>query len=86
MPSLHAAYPLLVLYYGIRYKLGAINLFFGLLLAGIWFGAIYASHHYVLDVLAGIACGILGIALFLVLALKNRIVRSGIERMVRLTS
>jgi hypothetical protein len=28
---------------------------------GIWFAAVYSSHHYVLDVLAGIACGLAGL-------------------------
>jgi hypothetical protein len=64
MPSLHAAYPLTVLYYGIRYRLGWWNALFALIMAGIWFAAVYTSHHYVLDVLAGIACGITGIIAF----------------------
>jgi membrane-associated phospholipid phosphatase len=64
MPSLHASYPLIVLYYGIRTKQGWINLLFGAITAGIWFAAVYSSHHYVLDVLAGIICGATGIVLF----------------------
>jgi inositol phosphorylceramide synthase catalytic subunit len=64
MPSLHAAYPLTVLYYGIKYRLGWINALFALIVGGIWFAAVYTSHHYVLDVLAGITCGVCGIALF----------------------
>ena len=64
MPSLHSAYPLTVLYYGIRYKMRWWNALFALIMAGIWFAAVYASHHYVLDVLAGIGCGVAGIVLF----------------------
>ncbi|MBN9383645.1 MAG: inositol phosphorylceramide synthase [Chitinophagaceae bacterium] len=64
MPSLHASYPLIVLYHGIRTKQGWINLLFGTIMVGIWFSAVYSSHHYVLDVLAGIACGLTGIGLF----------------------
>jgi inositol phosphorylceramide synthase catalytic subunit len=64
MPSLHAAYPLTVLYYGIRAHMRWVNLVFALITIGIWFAAIYASHHYVLDVLAGITCAFLGISLF----------------------
>ena len=64
MPSLHSAYPLTVLYYGIRYKMRWWNALFALIMVGIWFAAVYASHHYVLDVLAGIGCGIVGISLF----------------------
>jgi hypothetical protein len=64
MPSLHAAYPLIVFYFGIRYRMGWINLFFLLLMGGIWFAAVYNSHHYILDILAGISCAILGIFTF----------------------
>ncbi|MBB5394169.1 MULTISPECIES: phosphatase PAP2 family protein [unclassified Mucilaginibacter] len=64
MPSLHSSYPVIVLYYGIKNKLGLVNWFFGVVMLGIWFTAVYASHHYVLDVLAGIVCASLGIMLF----------------------
>jgi hypothetical protein len=64
MPSLHSSYPLIVLYYGIKNKLGVVNVFFAVVMLGIWFTAVYASHHYILDVLAGIICAILGIILF----------------------
>ncbi len=64
MPSLHASYPLVVLYYGIRRRMGRINILFGTIMVGIWFAAVYSSHHYVLDVLAGITCGLTGIGLF----------------------
>lgn len=64
MPSLHSSYPIVVLYYGIKNRLGWVNIFFGLVMIGIWFTAVYASHHYVLDVLAGILCAGLGILLF----------------------
>ena len=64
MPSLHASYPLLSLYYGIRARLGKVLALFALITGGIWFTAVYSSHHYVLDVLAGITCGITGILLF----------------------
>ena len=64
MPSLHVSYPLIVLYYGIRRRMGLVNILFGIIMAGIWFAAVYSSHHYVLDVLAGIVCGLVGISLF----------------------
>lgn len=64
MPSLHSSYPVLVVYYGIKNKLGAINVLFAFIMVGIWFAAVYSGHHYVLDVLAGIVCALLGIALF----------------------
>jgi len=64
MPSLHSSYPLIVLYYGLKNRLGAINVFFAILAFGIWFAAIYNSHHYLLDVIAGILCAVLAITSF----------------------
>ena len=64
MPSLHSAYPVITLYYGIKTRSGFINILFAVIMIGIWFAAVYSSHHYVLDVLAGIACAIAGIFVF----------------------
>jgi hypothetical protein len=82
MPSLHASYPLLVLFYGLKYKFGYWNLLFFIIMVGIWFAAVYNSHHYVLDVLAGIACGITGLILFLLLADKTNFGKRMIDKMV----
>ncbi len=68
MPSLHSSYPLIVFYYGLRNRLGLVNVLFAFLMFGIWFAAIYSSHHYLMDVLAGISCAIIGIAGFIQLA------------------
>ncbi|MEJ7587729.1 MAG: phosphatase PAP2 family protein [Ferruginibacter sp.] len=75
MPSLHCSYPMIVVYYGIKKKLGWINLLFLLVTVGIWFAAVYSSHHYVLDVVAGIACAITGIFIFQQIILRSRGVR-----------
>lgn len=64
MPSLHSAYPLVVLYFAIRNKLVTTSYIAAIIMEGIWFSAIYNSHHYVLDILAGISCAIAGIVLF----------------------
>lgn len=64
MPSLHASYPILVLYYGLKNKLGWINIIFALIMLGIWFSAVYNDHHYVLDILAGIVCAAIAIISF----------------------
>jgi inositol phosphorylceramide synthase catalytic subunit len=64
MPSLHASYPLIVLYYGVKIKLKQANILFTVVMLGIWFAAIYSGHHYVLDIIAGIICAIIGIWLF----------------------
>jgi inositol phosphorylceramide synthase catalytic subunit len=65
MPSLHSSYPLVVLYFGIKKKAGwLMNLLFMTVMIGIWFAAVYNSHHYLLDVIAGILCAVIGIVLF----------------------
>jgi hypothetical protein len=64
MPSLHSSYPVIVLYYGIKNRLGLANIFFAVVMLGIWFTAVYASHHYIVDVLAGIVTAAIGISLF----------------------
>lgn len=77
MPSLHSAYPLIVFYYGGRSKMPLhIKLLFALVMAGIWFAAIYTSHHYLLDVLAGILTAITGILIFNSLDARNMRFRS----------
>ncbi len=67
MPSLHSAYPIVVFYYAVKNRMIVASVIFGIVTAGIWFGAVYTSHHYILDVLAGILCASAGIVLFNVL-------------------
>ena len=80
MPSLHSAYPAIVFYYAMKNKLGLVNILFGTIMVGVWFAAVYTSHHYVLDVIAGILCAIVGISLFNSL-LKTRTVGSFMNRL-----
>ncbi len=61
IPSLHSSYPIIVLVYAIKKKLGAINIFFVLFMLGIWFSAVYSGHHYIIDVLGGIIVALMGI-------------------------
>lgn len=84
MPSLHAAYMLIVVFFGIKGRMGAWNILFALILCGIWFAAVYSSHHYVLDVLAGILCALTGIALFQ-WWVKGRRGEKVLEKLVRAT-
>lgn len=63
MPSLHSSYPVIVLYYGIKGRYRFASIIFTVIMAGIWLSAVYTSHHYVLDVLAGICCATTGIIL-----------------------
>jgi hypothetical protein len=80
MPSLHSSYPVIVLYYGLKNRLGLINIFFAVVMLGIWFTAVYASHHYILDVLAGIACAWIGIFLFNILLSRVSFFRGFVEK------
>jgi uncharacterized membrane protein YeaQ/YmgE (transglycosylase-associated protein family) len=86
MPSLHSSYPLIVLYYGIRNKLGWINFILFTITLGIWFAAVYSSHHYVLDVLAGIVCALTGIWLFQRILHTKGWVHNAIEKAVKALS
>ncbi len=82
MPSLHAAYPLIVLYYGIKFKLGKWNYIFAIIMLGIWFAAVYNSHHYILDITAGISCGIIGIYLFQWMMKRSRLFKKWVDKAV----
>jgi hypothetical protein len=70
MPSLHSAYPVIVVYYSFKNRLKVANAIFVIVMMGIWFTAVYASHHYILDVIAGIICATVGINLFNLLIAK----------------
>ncbi len=85
MPSLHSSYPVIVLYYGLKSRLKYVNVLFAIVMAGIWFAAVYSSHHYVVDVLAGILCAISGIILFRYL-LKTRVLSRFIENLMKATA
>ncbi|MBR5351774.1 MAG: inositol phosphorylceramide synthase, partial [Prevotella sp.] len=37
---------------------------FAIITIGIWWTAVYSTHHYIIDVLLGIALAIVGILLF----------------------
>lgn len=83
MPSLHSSYPLLVLYYAWKNRLGWLaNCLFAIITAGIWFAAVYTSHHYLLDVVAGIVCAACGILLFNRLLDRKGMVFRATEKMV----
>lgn len=70
LPSLHSAYPVVVLYYGLKNRLGKINWLLAIFMAGIWFAAVYSGHHYVTDVIAGILCSVAGIFIYQKILLK----------------
>lgn len=71
LPSLHCAYPVVVLFYALKINTPITKLLFGLFMIGIWFSAIYSGHHYVTDVILGVLCAALGILVFQKILLRN---------------
>ena len=52
MPSLHAAYPLLILLFALKFfKFRA--LIFAPFVLGVWISLVYLGEHYVIDIIAG---------------------------------
>lgn len=65
LPSLHAAYMLIAFIYSLRARCGWwLRAIFAFICLGIWWTAVYTSHHYIIDVIAGIGVTILGWLLF----------------------
>lgn len=65
MPSLHSAYPVVVFYYSIKKKVKSLpKILFVIFMFGIWFSAVYSSHHYIIDVIAGITLAIIVLFIF----------------------
>lgn len=72
MPSMHSAFPLIGLIYSYKLRNRTLVVIFSIVMAGIWFGAVYLTHHYILDVIAGVICGFLGIILLENYLLKTK--------------
>lgn len=65
MPSLHSAYMLIAFIYSMRAKCPLwMRIACAIICLGIWFTAVYSSHHYILDVMGGIAVTIAGYLIF----------------------
>lgn len=84
VPSLHAAYMVVTLVYSIinhcRKWLIAL---FAVIMVGIWWTAVYSGHHYLIDVLLGILCAMLGILLFEKGLMRWEVFRRFFERYAR---
>jgi hypothetical protein len=64
IPSLHAAYPLVTLFFSLKYGNIYTSALLAIIMIGIWFAAIYSFHHYIIDVILGIFCALLAIFLY----------------------
>jgi hypothetical protein len=87
MPSLHASYATVSVYYGLKKKVGTgLNAFLILVALGTWFAAIYTNHHYLLDVVVGIAGAVIGIFLFRSVLLRTKFFRKFMDGYYRQVS
>ena len=73
IPSLHSAYPVLPLYFAIKKRMKLASWGFFIICVGIWLSAVYTRHHYVIDVLLGIACALATIFVFERFVLKTKV-------------
>lgn len=65
VPSLHAAYMVVALAYACIGRCAkGVRILFAFIMVGIWWTAVYSGHHYLIDVLLGITCALLGVLLF----------------------
>lgn len=65
VPSLHSAYTLVAFIYSLRSRTPMwMRVALGVITLGIWFTAVYTSHHYIIDVTLGILCALLGFVIF----------------------
>lgn len=65
VPSLHSAYTLIAFIYSLRSRsTTAWRIALAVITVGIWTTAVYTSHHYMIDVIAGILTALVGYAIF----------------------
>lgn len=87
VPSLHSAYMTIAFIYAIIGRCNKWLIFvFGLIMCGIWFGAVYTAHHYVIDVLLGILCTVFGLLLFEICIRKIPFIRNKMNALIRYVS
>lgn len=81
LPSLHSAYTLVALIYAVRYRSPlAWRLILSVVTLGIWFTAVYTSHHYIIDVICGIVCAFAGFFLMEYILMRISSFRRFIDR------
>ena len=83
LPSLHSAYVLVAAIYAVINKSSkwtAACFFF--ISAGIWWTAVYSCHHYVIDVICGIATCVIGIAILEYGIYRIPCIKRGFEKYV----
>lgn len=73
IPSMHSAYPVILLYFGLKRRHKWLNVLFAIDVIGIWYAAVYSMHHYIIDVILGSFCAIIAIFVFDYILMKTKI-------------
>lgn len=74
VPSLHASYMFITLCYAVRQHCRSFTIsLFGVIMVGIWCTAVYTAHHYIIDVILGVICALLGIFVFEKILMKTKL-------------
>lgn len=83
LPSLHSAYTLVALIYAIRFKAPRLwIILLAVVTLGIWLTAVYSSHHYIIDVMCGIICALVGSILFETAVARIAPLRRALDRYI----
>ena len=85
IPSLHSAYPVILVYFASKKKKWWLTLLCLIDVLGIWYAAVYSSHHYIIDVILGAFCAIIAIFAFGLL-IKNSRINNFIDKYVTFIS
>ena len=83
VPSLHAAYMLITTFYAFASKQNKwVIAAFAFICVGIWWTAVYSTHHYIIDVILGIITCVLGLLVLEKVIMKSPAVARFIDRYV----
>jgi len=64
IPSLHCAFPIILIFFSYKYKFKAWLTLGVILMISTWFSAVYTYHHYIIDVICGVATALLTVLLY----------------------
>ena len=83
VPSLHAAYMLITAIYAVKSHQPKVTVaVFAFICLGIWWTAVYSGHHYIIDVLLGIATTVIGILLLEKVLLRLPALKKGLQKYI----
>ena len=83
VPSLHAAYMLVTTIYAVKAREHKLTIaIFAFICMGIWWTAVYSTHHYIIDVLLGILTTIVAVAVLEGCILRNAAVGKALKKYI----